>query len=160
MTKYKWANAGGIRSLKAQAVGEELETIRNRHRGKLRQVDVVEAARDKKSPLHKYFDWDDSAAAAKWRLEQAGSLIRSIEVVVVTTAGRNRDLKAFVSVRRQSERSYTSLAHAMSDAELRQQVLADALKELQSWRERYSSLSEFAKIHSAIDRHTKTRQAA
>lgn len=160
MTKYKWSNAGGIRSLKAQAVGEELERIRTRHRGKLRNLDVIEEARDKRSALHKYFDWDDTSAAAKWRLEQAGLLIRSIEVVVEVAKGKARDLRAFVSVKRQGDRSYTSLADAMSDDDLRAQVLSDALRELQSWRERYSNLSELAKLFPAIDRHLKSRRAA
>jgi len=157
--KYKWVSSSGVRNLKAQAVGEELERIRNGNNGKLRNADVIAAAKSNASPLYRYFDWDDTTAAAKWRLEQAGLLIRSVEVCVEISKGKSRDLRAFVSVTRDGDRSYTSISHAMSDADLREQVLADALRELQSWREKYASLSEFAKVHTAIDSLSKRRVA-
>ena len=43
---------------------------------------VVEAARDPDSPLHGYFEWDDSVAAHQHRLAQAGELIRKLTITV------------------------------------------------------------------------------
>lgn len=151
-TKYKWAGAEGIRGLKAQEVGELLESIRTRHNGRLTPELVLAAAEDKKSPLHRYFEWKDEKAAATWRKTQAGILIRSITIIVEVKKGPQPKLRAFVSVRRGADRSYTSIGHAMSDEDLRKQVLADAWNELEGWRKRYANLSEFAKIHAAIDR--------
>lgn len=45
---------------------------------------VVDAARDKASVLHEYFEWDDAAAAESHRLDQARALIRSVRVEVRT----------------------------------------------------------------------------
>lgn len=45
--------------------------------------DIVADARDKASPLHGYFEWDDSAAAEAHRLAQAQSLIRRVRVTVI-----------------------------------------------------------------------------
>ena len=36
---------------------------------------VLEKAKDKKSELHKCFDWDDKSAANKYRLQQARQII-------------------------------------------------------------------------------------
>lgn len=50
--------------------------------GRITPDNVVDAARNPKSPLHDQFEWDDSAAAHGFRLEQARRLIRSITVVI------------------------------------------------------------------------------
>lgn len=50
--------------------------------GRLLPADVVEAARDPASPLHSHFEWNDSAAAEKYRLDQARTLIRSVKIEV------------------------------------------------------------------------------
>jgi hypothetical protein len=47
-------------------------------RGLLQPFDVVEAARDPGSPLHDSFEWNDSVAAERYRLEQARRLIRTV----------------------------------------------------------------------------------
>jgi hypothetical protein len=59
------------------------EALRSLARGgKLTPSRVVDAARNPDHPLHTHFDWDDSAAAELWRVEQARRLIRSVRVDV------------------------------------------------------------------------------
>ena len=151
---YKWKDGAHIR-INAKVAGAELERIRTKHRGRLTPKDVLDEAKSNVSPLHKHFTWDDTKAAQQYRLQQAGELIRSIEVVVeqAKPAGRaSGNVRAFVSVKEGKKRAYTSIADAMSDTDLRAQVLADALRELQTWRKRYEQLSEFSKVFAAIDR--------
>ena len=59
----------------------ELERLRKRNGGILLPEKVVEAARDKKSPLHAEFEWNDAKAANTSRLEQARALIRAYKIV-------------------------------------------------------------------------------
>jgi hypothetical protein len=40
-------------------------------KGRITAHAVLDAARPESSPIHDCFDWDDSEAAEKWRLEQA-----------------------------------------------------------------------------------------
>jgi len=61
-------------------VEQELETIREQHGGVLLPGDVVTAAKRKTHPLHSYFEWDDSEAANKYRINQARALIRTVTV--------------------------------------------------------------------------------
>jgi hypothetical protein len=42
---------------------------------------VVDDARDPGSPLHASFEWDDSEAARKYRLDQARTVIRAFHIV-------------------------------------------------------------------------------
>ena len=147
---YKWKRGAQV-PLNPQDAGEELERIRVVNNGRLDAENVVEAARPEYAPLHPAFEWDDGKAAVQWRIEQARYLIRSVEVVVDKPDGESSPIRAFVSVQRDEDRSYTSLQHALSDEELRTQVLSQAWRELEAWRQRHAELVEFAKIFSVID---------
>ena len=82
-----------------QEVIDEIRELENEE-GRLTAETVVERARSENSTLHGYFDWDDKEAADKWRLEQAGQLIRRVrpyityERVNVRSIGYVRDPEA------------------------------------------------------------------
>lgn len=145
---YKWSE--GARGLKvdAQEVGEHLENLRGRYNRLTPQV-IVNDARKKRSLLHGSFQWDNEIAAESYRIEQAKYLIRHI----VVSEENQPEVRAFVSVLLENDEtvSYTHIVHAMGEPVLREQVLHRAKNELVTWRQRYSDLQEFAKVHSAID---------
>lgn len=146
---YSW-RPGVSPAVPAQVAGEEMERIRVHNNGRLTQEDIVEAAKPKTAPLHPAFEWNDKKAAEQWRLEQASYMIRHIAVAVSGSADR-APIRAFVNVTRDEDRSYTSIAHAMSDGELRHQVIAAAWKELEDWRKRHTELVEFARLFTVIE---------
>lgn len=145
---YQWART--VPGIDAQVAGEELERIRTRHNGRLEADMVVEASKKPTAPLHAAFEWDDKKAAQGFRLDQARYIIRSVTVQIDEQA-ESDPVRAFVSVVRDDDRSYTSTAHALSDPELRQQVLQKALRELEAWQQRYAELVELASVFAAID---------
>lgn len=149
MTVYRWRAHAGV-PVPAQVAGEALETIRVRNNGRLTQEAVVKAARPSSSPLHPAFDWNDKSAAHKWRLSQAQYIIRKLDVVEEKPGGDRQAVRAFVNISMEEDRSYTSIAHAMSDDEIREQVIARAWKELQDWKDRYDEIVEFAAVFDAI----------
>lgn len=71
----------GVKGLNAQTAGEELERIRIQNGGKLRPEDILNEASSKDSPLHPVFEWDDSRAARKYRIQQARRFLKAIVVV-------------------------------------------------------------------------------
>lgn len=147
---YKWKSSGAPGGIDAQVAGEEMERIRVRNNGRLDSADVVEASRPKSAPLHSAFEWDDAKAAEAYRVDQAAHMIRHIDVVFESENGDKAPVRAFVSVKRDEDRSYTSLQHALSDEELRAQVIKQAWRDLEAWHSRYAELTEFAKIFTAI----------
>ncbi len=52
---------------------------------------------------------------------------------------------------REARRAYTSTAYAMSDADLRKQVVQRAWADFEALRKRHAGLSELARIFEAID---------
>lgn len=133
-------------------IASELERLASAHGGVTPAIVLREAKRSR-SKLHRFFDWDDKEAADKWRLEQAGEMIRAVRVVIIDeSSGREVAARAYVSVKtRDVGKMYIPTLSAMSDAEYREQVLARALDELRDWQIRYQNLQELADLFSVIE---------
>ncbi len=119
--------------------------------GALHPAKVLEEATDKTSPLHDMFDWDDTEAARKHRLNQARSIIRV--AVRVLPAISNREVREYVSIsslRKTDTGSYIGVVDVLNDEVLREQALADAIKTLQNMASRYAYLAELASVWDAV----------
>lgn len=86
--------------------------------GTLTAKGVLKKAKAKTHELHGQFDWNDTIAGGKWRLEQARRLIRS---VVVEVKEGNRTIAAPVWVRNPdqppAEQGYVTLSVLRRDAD-------------------------------------------
>lgn len=150
--RYAWKPGSRVSGIDPVRAGNEMEQVRRENGGALTPEALLERARSANSVTHKYFEWDDSKAAQQHRLSQAGDLIRSITIDVTNSnVAPAKTIRAFVSVERGGERSYTSTVHAMTDKDLRRQILQRAWDDLEAWRERHRELTEFARIFSAMD---------
>lgn len=67
---------------KYQIYKEELEKLFKQNNDELTANSVVESAKEKTSPLHDYFEWNDSIAGEMWRLHQARKLFGHIKIDV------------------------------------------------------------------------------
>ena len=107
---------------------------------------VLEAAQNKKNPLHKYFDWNDKSAATRWRLQQALYLLRSIDIVVVDAKGKQLSVRAFHNVvTEDGERVFGTVDFVFNNASLSSQVIAQAKAEMEGWILRYGKYDALAK---------------
>ncbi len=154
--QYHW-NLGSRYSGSVSIVGQELEKIRAVHNGLALPKEVIKAAKKKNSPLYRYFEWDDTTAAEKWRLEQAGSLVRAVGVIYGDNPKR-RPTRAYVSVEKDGERGYMEISDVMTNADLRDQLLTQALNEAESFKWKYKTLTELQSVFTAIDRVKVKRQ--
>jgi len=132
-------------------IGRELSKL-ERTNGTLTPDAVVEAARKNTSPLHAHFTWDNSEAAHKYRLVQAAWLIRTVKVkVVVGKTTENTRAFVRVSTEEQPTGHYVNLSAALNNPSWREQMLTQALAELECLRRKYSVLHELRKVFHAID---------
>lgn len=145
---------GLVKKSELKVVVRELTRIEKRD-GKLKPESIVNEARPESSNLHKYFTWEDNEAAELYRRVEARMLIRSV-TVIYDGAKEHTSTRAYVSVITHgedgSDRGYMGMARVLSDADLRAQMLEDALDEAQAWRTRYQHLNELASIFEAIDK--------
>ena len=137
--------------MKSDQVRQEMEAIAAQHpEGKLVPRAVVDFARDNpESELHRHFEWDDGAAAEKYRLTQARALIR---VVVIVPEPYPHKVRAFVSLPEdRQEGGYRAVKSVLNDTERRAQLLRGALADLNTWRRKYAVLQELAQVFEAAD---------
>lgn len=128
----------------------ELKRIADENGGILKPEIVVAEARPRTSPLHSRFTWDNTKAAHEYRLWQARQLIR---VVVETIDGVKGKHEVFVSLTKDRvESGYRQMVEVLSDAELRRQLLHDALSELNLFQQKYARLKELAAVFASVRR--------
>ncbi len=109
--------------------------IRKRH-GVVTPKLIVEDARDPKSPLHNFFDWDDSSAAEKYRLHQAGDLIRRVQVYV-TKDGTTQPVRVYASIVKNDVRGYEEITEVMKDKVSAESFMNAMRRDLESVIRRY-----------------------
>lgn len=139
----------------ATLVGQHIELLRQQQKGELTPEDVLSDARNHNSPLHSFFEWDDTAAAHQHRLNQARGLIRAVVAVYVREDQPAVRARAYVHIPEGETSHYRESGHAMSQAKTRKLVLQRAWRELQAWRERYKDLKEFSELFEVVDETIK-----
>lgn len=133
-----------------EAAQAEMMLLKSQHGELVPAEAVVDYARDESTALHAYFDWDDTEAARKWRLEQARAVIRmTVEVI-------SNDLppvRAFVSLTtdRLNGGGYRSTRDVLADDRLREVMLQDALSEFKLFRKKYDGLKDLQRLWDAAD---------
>ena len=127
---FKARSGAQITDADAVVIGERIDTLMDKHGGELTPSQLLEDARKVRSPIHKFFDWDDSEAAEKWRTHQARQLISSV-VVTVEVKGRQHDMRSFHNVtNQQHERVYVTLETVGNTPSYAQQLIDDAQSNL------------------------------
>lgn len=132
-----------------QKIGEALAALTAAD-GTLDVHDVPQAARNPRNPLHRHFTWDDHEAAEERRLDQARTLIRSIEVV---SEGNEPPLRAYYSISTEAlGRRYHSIASIESSASLQVRLLEVGRRDLLAFQRRFQAMQVVCvHIVAAID---------
>lgn len=118
---------------------------------------VVEAAKPKASPLHRYFEWNDSAAAENYRRWQARELILSVHIVDADNP-ESGPVRAFVNVNPEKGddfiggKGYVFTPTIATRASYQAQVLQYAYQQLLAWKQKFGGFKEFFPVTKAIDR--------
>lgn len=155
---FKAVEGSHISDANAEKYGARINALVVKH-GFVTPQDVVDDAAKMSSPLHDYFEWDDTEAAAAYRIEQAKMLIRSIAVTIVS---ENKPvIRQFFSVsptpnmETKATKVYISLDKVMSDSDRRREVVEFALRELRGWTTRYAQYAELSKLTQVISNELK-----
>lgn len=157
--QYSWRYGHG--GVSAQVAGETIEKIEARD-GVVTKEAFLEESRPEESPTHACFEWDDTEAAEKWRLWQAGAVIRDICVTVASDDEEKTPIKTPVFVntvaRNVAPASFVSIDTALENKAYRDTVLDNALKELHWFERKYKRLTELEGIFSEISKIEKKRK--
>ena len=144
--EYQWREGARTRGLKIDAVAPVLARI-ERKKGMVTPQAVLQEAKKPASPIHSWFQWDETEAAHQYRLLQAGELIRAVTVKVIP--GEERSVRAYVHLG--DPKTYESVVTVMGDEDKRSILLGRALRELEVFRAKYDTLTELAAVFAAMD---------
>ena len=144
------------RERKTVVVDRELEKIYDKH--KVVTVDVVLAEAAKPThPLHDYLEWNDEAAAAKYRRVQVYALIMSSKFVVQLVESGKADPKTISesgNVRRLVSafrgEGFKLRNEALADDEMRQAIIETKKSALRSWCESTIDIAELQPLRKLI----------
>lgn len=110
---------------------------------------VLEKAKDKKSELHKCFDWDDKSAANKYRLQQARQIIQ----LIVTVPDKKEEPPKRVFQISTERNTYQPMTFFMKNEDEANALLNRAKEELRAFQVRYASLKgELEEVFEAIEK--------
>src|SRR5690349_19070743 len=147
----------------ATIVGPYLEEMARRLGTKIEGVkpqQILEDARRPDSPLHSYFEWDETKAAYQYNLMQARYLARSVRLEITLKEDnrpRTYRMPGLVSIQygpKQNERTYIPVGSVLTNSDHLAKAKADALRMLITWKERYkiyAGVPEFAELKPIFD---------
>jgi hypothetical protein len=146
---YYW-KIPGVYPVSADAAGQEIAECEN-EQGYIVPETVVERAKAPASAIHGCFEWNDKAAATRYRIHQASELIRNIVTVSVSESdGSKQPIRAFVNIKGESERGYKAISAVISNPGEYAYLLATAKSDLETFRRKYESLAELGVVMAAI----------
>ena len=137
----------------ANKAAQEIRTLGNG----FSPADVVNVARDERSELHKCFEWEDSKAAELWRLKQARSVISCLVIEEKETPKERPQIRVFYRTEAKSEdgdenvSGYMETRIIVKNEDAYANLLAQARRELRSFKAKYSCLVELRDIMDLID---------
>lgn len=115
-------------------------------RKQLTPADVLEVASDPDHPLHARFEWDDTAAAGKWRQHQAHELIRSVKIAYIDGNGHPADVRAFHAVRTERGHVYEPVEEVAANELTTKLLLQDMEREWRTLRRRWEGFEQFTAL--------------
>ena len=125
----------------AQKVAEEIGF------GKFTPMEVLEKAKDETTELHKCFEWNDSIAAEKYRLEQAKNIIR---MLVYEKETKEQAVVRYYA-KTETKHVYQPTKQFLVQEDEYQGLLRRALAELEAFKKKYHTLTELESIFEALE---------
>ena len=125
----------------AQKVAEEIGF------GKFTPMEVLEKAKDETTELHKCFEWNDSIAAEKYRLEPAKNIIR---MLVYEKETKEQAVVRYYA-KTETKHVYQPTKQFLVQEDEYQGLLRRALAELEAFKNKYHTLTELENIFEAME---------
>lgn len=135
--------------------------------GRVTADDLLAEAKSESHPMHNDFEWDDTVAGHKYRLDQAREIIRTVRVTIIK--GKKR-VTSVAYVRdpdcKPNEQGYVSVAKVRTEVELAEEVFDNEISRIVMAYERAKELaivldleSDFnAAVETALKLQARTRR--
>ena len=109
---------------------------------------IVAAAQDSNSELHKCFEWDDTEAARKYRIIQAGNLVRNLVIVVSKEKSEPQQIRVMYT---SQDGGYKQTKLILQNQDEYETLKNRAMAELRAIKNKYNMILELKEIFDLID---------
>jgi hypothetical protein len=115
---------------------------------------VLREAKNKKNPLHDFYEWNDTSAAKKWREHQTRILINTVEIIV-----ENKKIAKYEMIKVEVNnqgckviKGYKDYYDIISNQQYKTQIIMQAIAELKCWQAKYENYqNEFRPVFKIIN---------
>lgn len=135
----------GLFKADAQKCYDECQTLKE-----VTPEQVLEKAKNKRTELHKCFEWDDTVAGEKYRLIQARDVIRHFVIVHKTSDDEEKKVRQYQITTKKN--TYEPTRVFLQKPDEYTALLERAKAELEAFKQRYEMLAELEEIFAEIDR--------
>lgn len=150
--RYEWKDEapGFYQRFDADKIGREFMKIKDEN-GDIHPAAVVAYARNPNSEMHNFFEWNNSAAAERYRNWQARNMIACITEVKVTVKDKKvirEKVRLLFPVKRGTNRGYSYADEIKKDREKVQEIIANARSDMEAWMKTYDRIcKQFDEIY-------------
>ena len=109
---------------------------------------IVAAAQDSNSELHKCFEWDDTEAARKYRIIQAGNLVRNLVIVESKEKSEPQQIRVMYT---SQDGGYKQTKLILQNQDEYEVLKNRAMAELRAIKNKYNMILELKEIFDLID---------
>ena len=146
MLVASWKSGLGLFHADAQKVANEIAEIGE----SATPQEILDKGRNPNTELHKCFEWDDSKAAEKYRIQQARTPVRCL---VITEPDEPEPGKPEVRVfyKTSGNEGYKPTTTIMQNRDEYARLLERAYAELSAFKAKYGALTELDGVFEQID---------
>ena len=141
-----WKSGFGLFHADAQKVANEIAEIGE----SATPQEILEKGRDPETELHKCFEWDDTVAAEKYRIQQARQIVRCL-VIRESEEPKSDKPEIRMFYKTSNDEGYKPTSIIMQNKDEYKKLLERAFAELTAFKNKYHSLSELDGVFEQID---------
>ena len=147
---------GTVFKTDARTAFQEVERLNAQFGGSAPDGALVEASQAEEAPLHNEFEWSDPRAGELYRMGQEKKIKRSLVVVSEPTECNGAPIEIRLYQRTKikdngnSRRVFMNTFEMLEDPEGREMLLAQALRDLRIFQNRYRVLTELGDVLEPI----------
>jgi hypothetical protein len=135
------------RNADAQKVADEIISIGD----SATPAEILDKARGTDTELHKCFEWNDTAAAEKYRLHQARNIVCNL-VFVEREAEQPKEVRVFYKIEPGHDAGYQQTVKIVQNQDKYKRLLSVAFGELKAFQRKYQMLGELEPIFCEIEK--------
>lgn len=144
VAKWREGFSGLFHGADAQLIADEISAIGEAPTA----ADIVDAARNERSELHKCFEWDDSVAAERWRRKQARDIVHHLVFIEEQIPTDRPEIR--IRYTEGANNGYKETKKIVRNQDAYKILLSRAYAELRAFKAKYNMLSELQEILDLI----------